>query len=84
MLQLDWLLSLMGACALFVIAFAALLSGKPLPAFLFLLGIPTLISHMIVFDYVRTRLAASGAKSKPEEASDTLGTPWNTNPGHTL
>lgn len=84
MLQLAWFFSLLGTCALIVIAFAALLSGKLLAAFLFLLGVPILISQMIVFDYVRTRLAASEAKSTSEEASDTLGTPWHNNPGHTI
>ena len=84
MLQLAWFFSLLGAIVLAFGAVAALFSGNLLAALLFLLGVPTLIAHMIVFDYVRTRLAASAARSNSEETSDTLGTPWHKNPGHTL
>jgi predicted transporter len=94
MLQLAWFFSLLGTIVVGFAAVASLFSGNLLASILFLLGIPTLIAHMIVFDYVRTRLDSSTPLAKPDNsaepntkpnaASDTLGTPWHKNPGHTL
>ena len=50
---------------------------------LIFLGTPYSIASAIVFDFVRSRWDDERPVKEPVRMSDTKGTPWEKNPGHT-